>query len=503
MTQKEKRIKAIEMYEAGKSITKIAKTLRVPRSWVREVVSCHKAAQSDTRSIDFNEFCCNEELVKGLSERLLSVSEEKGKRRLRWSKKAIVEFLSGYMPERQANEFLEFFVEKEYGGWEKLREKVLGKDFSSPSRGPLWKGEKFGDCWEFDATGWKDAFYLLGMDRFSQFVFPEFVKVEGVKRRANYYNVEFTALDVALFFETLFLNWGVPQTIKIDCAKNLNAGYIREALDSLGVRVLLSRPYRAKEKYIERAIRTLKSIARQHDFLLEDAIPRYNSEPHSHFKEPRLYIANYEGFQGTRELPEEEIRFAFSEKRIYEDFRSEYIQWDGVRYQVGGLGRVWGVGRGEKRVVMAVRLLREAGKLFIYTESKEGEGLSWKGRSWKFLKEALPLYPVEVEIPSSVELKRLQVERKKIEKEERKLYARLSEVKAKKQAVKEVEPPKQKPIVNLTELIPYIHRLLREGKEVDEALWKRFQRAKERFGHIYKSELEDIQKMLSKDTPLH
>ena len=493
------------MYESGLSIKTIAERLRLPGVQVKQVISCYKAVDKEDR--DFKEIMLsNEELISGLNERLLSVSEEKGKRRLRFSKSSLLKFLAGYMPERQAKEFLEFFVEKEYGGWEKLREKVLGKDFSSPSRGPLWKGEKFGDCWEFDATGWKDAFYLLGMDRFSQFVFPEFVKVEGVKRRANYYNVEFTALDVASFFESLFVSYGVPQTVKIDCAKNLNAGYIRDALDSLGVRVLLSRPYRAKEKYIERAIRTLKSIARQHDFLLEDAIPRYNNEPHSHsrFKEKRLYIANYEGFQGTRELPEEVIRFAFSEKRIYEDFRGEYIQWDGVRYQVGGLGRVvWEAGRGEKRVIMAVRLLREAGKLFIYTESKEGEGLSWKGRMWKFVKEALPLYPVEVEMPSSVELKRLQVERKKIEKEERRLYARLVEVKAKKQAIKEAEPPKQKPIVNLTELIPYIHRLLREGKEVDEALWKRFERAKERFGHIYRSELEDIQKMLSKDTPLH
>lgn len=389
-------MQVITLYRQGLSVRKIAQITGLSKSTV------HRIIISGTTNKEKNKYLLlyqnmSDKLKNKLKSLLTISSTEKGISRV-LSTSQIYEMIKLDLLQENIRiskssfyRFLDYFITREFKTLENLeKQRRLKKEISQFIQAKGTVKRELG-YWEIDATGYsydgKNYSIMQVIDTFTGYVFPALI-IENKEKNATYYNKAFNSLDVAYYLMTLMINYGVPHRIKSDNEKIIKNEYIINALKQLGVEYRNTKSYNPASKVIERFFRSLKDNARMirasgfegsFNQLWELSIEYFNKEPHN-FKHiqgsfsPEELVVAY-GL-GTRQIEEEKIRLAFSQKFerrvVNNQIKIENLVYEFIYNKTeSDLGR-----DRENPEVVVLRDLENITNLYVYSKNGEYLGIA-------------------------------------------------------------------------------------------------------------------------------
>ena len=392
----DKVMQVINLYKQGLSIRKIAQILQISKSTVHRIIS--EATTNKKKNKYYLIYQSMSDKLKNKLKNLLTISsEEKGTSRV-LSTSQIYELIrldilqeNIKLSKSSFYRFLDYFIAREFKTLENLeKQRRLKKEISQFIQAKGTVKRELG-YWEIDATGYqhngKNYFIMQAIDTFTGYVFPALI-IENKEKNATYYNKAFNSLDVAYYLMTLFINYGVPYRIKSDNEKIIKNEYIINALKQLGVEYKNTKSYNPASKVIERFFRSLKDNARMikasgfegsFNQLWELSIEYFNKETHNfkhiqgNFSPEELVIAY--GL-GTRQVEEEKIRTAFSQ-RFERKVINNQIKIENLVYEFIYNKTETDLGRDrENPEVVVLRDLENITNLYVYSKNGEYLGIA-------------------------------------------------------------------------------------------------------------------------------
>jgi len=364
----------------GFSYRQIAKILGVSHATVINWLSDRKTKES---WIEEAYRKMSREIKNRLNSLLLMKTEEKGRTRV-LSYSQIYRLLTMEMGEVGINslhrfyKFLDYYVDAEFGGKEKLELKRRNKKEASRYRRSKGKVRRTPGVIELDGTGytWKDGklyFVFLAREVYSGYFFDPYV-IEAKDKSIKHYNKAITSYDIAKYLISLFEEWGLPEAIRTDNEKTLTSELITRALKELSVKIERTKPYSPNQKLVERAIRDIKDTLRHintktFDEAILQAIEIYNRSEHrfEHFSHPVIPSSVIETVS-FRPADPDTVRFAFAE-RFIRKVRDNTISIDNLKYEFSCDYYPRASDYGRKRdlpEVLCLRLIDDATKLYVY-----------------------------------------------------------------------------------------------------------------------------------------
>ena len=392
----DKVMQVINLYKQGLSIRKIAQILQISKSTVHRIIS--EATTNKKKNKYYLIYQSMSDKLKNKLKNLLTISsEEKGTSRV-LSTSQIYELIKLDILQENIKlskssfyRFLDYFIAREFKTLENLeKQRRLKKEISQFIQAKGTVKRELG-YWEIDATGYqhdsKNYSIMQVIDTFTGYVFPALI-IENKEKNATYYNKAFNSLDVAYYLMTLFINYGVPYRIKSDNEKIIKNEYIINALKQLGVEYKNTKSYNPASKVIERFFRSLKDNARMikasgfeggFNQLWGLSIEYFNKEPHNfkhiqgNFSPEELVIAY--GL-GTRQVEEEKIRTAFSQ-RFERKVINNQIKIENLVYEFVYNKTETDLGRDrENPEVVVLRDLENITNLYVYSKNGEYLGIA-------------------------------------------------------------------------------------------------------------------------------
>jgi len=381
--------KILELHAQGFSVREIAKITGVSKSKVHRIIKGEGQERRKNGERNLRIYKSLSEKTRSKIKTLLTFrTEEKGRSRV-LSNSQIYEMIkidliadNVKLGKKAFYEFIDYFIVREFGSHEKLeKNRRLKKELAKYVK-PKGTVKREIGLWEIDATGYsyngKNYSIMNIRDSFSGYFLPPYI-IENKEKNVKYYNKAFNSLDLAYYFMTLFIQYGVPKAIKSDNEKVIKNQYLISAFKQLEVKYKNTKSYNPGSKLIEKAFDGIKGTNRlirasgfegSFEDLWHLAIETYNKENHN-FKHIQGSFSPVEIVQayglGTKQLDEEIIRQAFSQ-RFERKVINNQIQIDNLIYEFihhkveTDLGR-----KRENLAVVCLRDIENITNLFVYS----------------------------------------------------------------------------------------------------------------------------------------
>ncbi len=262
----------------------------------------------------------------------------------------------GIFDKKKGTEFLSFFIQKEFGSWEKLeqtRRPAKEKIRYTTSKRSLHRTP---DLIEIDATqistdevkiekeGKLIQSLVLIVHPYSGYIYPEPLIITNQTKKVRYYNFATNVYDEAKYLKQFYTVYGVCNQIRTDNAKTYKTPYFKSITEKLGQTHIFTK--KPNQKFLERVNRDIKDLAietitkaktiQEAKNAIKQAILEYNNSKHK-FKIFNTEHIPAQVFAAIKDqyfkvLPEDKLREAFAEEKVA-TVRNNQINWESFVYE--------------------------------------------------------------------------------------------------------------------------------------------------------------------------
>ena len=262
----------------------------------------------------------------------------------------------GILDKKKGTEFLSFFIEKEFGSWEKLELKRRPAKEKIRYTVPKRSLHRTPDLIEIDATqissdevkiekeGKLIQSVVLIVHPYSGYIYPEPLIITNQTKKIRYYNFATNIYEEAKYLKGFYSLYGYTKQIRTDHAKSYQTPYFKSIVEKLGQTHILAN--KAYQKFMERENRDIKDFAietitkaktiEEARQAIKRAIMEYNNSEHK-FKIFNSKHVPAQVFAAVKDqhfivLPEDQLREAFAEEKTAV-VRNNQINWEGFVYE--------------------------------------------------------------------------------------------------------------------------------------------------------------------------
>ena len=262
----------------------------------------------------------------------------------------------GILDKQKGTEFLSFFIQKEFGSWEKLELKRRPAKEKIRYTTPKGLLHRTPDLIEIDATQIsseqvkieKEGKLLLTLvlivHPYSGYIYPEPLIITNQTKKVRYYNFATNIYEEAKYLKGFYSIYGYTKQIRTDNAKTYKTPYFKSIVEKLGQTHIFAN--KANQKFLERINRDIKDFAietitkaktiEEAKQAIKQAILQYNNTKHK-FKIFNSEHIPAEVFASVKDkyfkvISEEKLREVFAEEKIA-TVRNNQISWEGYVYE--------------------------------------------------------------------------------------------------------------------------------------------------------------------------